>query len=85
MLFMRDQNDCDLTFYLYQTIEFIESALSKNPTARILVHCFKVIKPSNLFLGKFEIGLASGGISHVEAKFGLFGGFRLSKVKKRLR
>lgn len=43
MLGMRDQIDCDLTFYTYAAIEFIEEALKlTNNKAKILVHCYKV-------------------------------------------
>jgi hypothetical protein len=41
---MRDQTDCDITFYVYAAIEFIESALEMtNGKAKILVHCYKVL------------------------------------------
>eukprot|EP00347_Sterkiella_histriomuscorum_P013855 403363107 len=39
---MRDQIDCDLVFYTYSAIDFIEEALrSSNNQAKILVHCYK--------------------------------------------
>lgn len=42
-LSMRDQVDCDITFYSYATIEFIEEALKEtNNQAKILIHCYKV-------------------------------------------
>jgi protein-tyrosine phosphatase len=39
---MRDQTDCDITFYTYAAIDFIEEALrSTNNSAKVLVHCYK--------------------------------------------
>lgn len=38
---MRDQIDCDISLYLYSTIDFIEKALKQAP-AKILIHCYKV-------------------------------------------
>lgn len=43
MLSMRDQIDCDITLYVYSTIQFIEKAISElEDKAKILVHCYKV-------------------------------------------
>jgi protein-tyrosine phosphatase len=39
---MRDQNDSDITFYVYSAIEFIEASLKEtNGKARILIHCYQ--------------------------------------------
>lgn len=39
---MRDQTDCDIIFYTYSAIEFIEEAMRQsNGQAKILVHCYK--------------------------------------------
>ena len=40
---MRDQIDCDIFFYVYSAIDYIEKALQEsNGKAKILVHCYKV-------------------------------------------
>jgi len=39
---MRDQVDSDISMFVYSAIEFIEEAKRSNPSAKILVHCFKV-------------------------------------------
>lgn len=40
---MRDQVDCDISFYVYAAIQFIEAALAKSAgRAKVLIHCYKV-------------------------------------------
>jgi hypothetical protein len=39
----RDNGKCDLTYYVYATIDFIETQLAKHPDAKFLVHCRKVL------------------------------------------
>lgn len=44
MLAMNDQIDCDISLFIYASIEFIENALkNSNNKAKILIHCYKVI------------------------------------------